>query len=123
MKIKNALNYAKEHKKEILIGTGVVISGVVLAKFGIDWWCKGRKIIITNNEVGESIIEAFGGYTDHEFKLGIGECVGYTTKENWIGADVHNLHISDLGNLGEELAKIPGVTENTEIWSVINMEN
>lgn len=113
-KLKKAGNYIREHKKEFIIGTIVTIGGVVVGKFAWD-----HRRIVDKAE----LIESLCGCTDHTLKLDVGTCEGYSTQGDWIGTTINDLHVGDLGNVGAELLKIPGITEESTISAIIQNEN
>ena len=103
-KLKKVGKYIKEHKKEIAIGTVVTIGSIFVDK--------------------TELIKQLGGFTEHALKLDVGTCDGYSTcTDNWIGTTINDLHVGDLGKVGTELLKIPGITEESTISAIIQNEN
>lgn len=114
-KLKKVGKYIKEHKKEIAIGTVVTIGSIFVGKFAWD-----HRRIVDKTE----LIKQLGGFTEHALKLDVGTCDGYSTcTDNWIGTTINDLHVGDLGKVGTELLKIPGITEESTISAIIQNEN
>lgn len=113
-KLKKVGNYIKNHKKEIAIGTVTVIGGIVVGKFAWDH----RRIV---DKTG--LIEQLGGFTQHDMKFDVGYSEGYSSKGDWIGTTFNDLHVGDLGKVGTEMLKIPGITEESTISAIIQNEN
>ena len=113
-KLKKVGNYVKDHKKEIAIGTVVAIGSVFVGKFAWD-----HRRIVDKAE----LIEQLGGYTQHDMKFGVGYSEGYSSKGDWIGTTFNDLRVGDLGKVGSEMLKIPGITEESTISAIIQNEN
>lgn len=121
-KTKKAWAYVKEHKKEILIGIGVAVSGVALYKV-----CK-TKPRITTSELAEPIVNLMNDVVDevdhieiHDFKVGdLTDVMKYSSgsTELWL----EQVDINDIGKLGEEIvSKIPDIPENAKVWMLMNI--
>lgn len=119
-KMKKAWTYVKEHKKEILIGVGVTVSGVVLYKV-----CKTEPRI-TDIDIDKTISGVMGGVDMKHLEIqdfGVGcltDVMRYESgsTELWLT----NVEIGKIGELGEEIAsKIPDIPENAHIWMLMNI--
>lgn len=122
-KLKKVGNCIKDHKKEIAIGTVVAIGSVFVGKFA---WDRGRVMYnewIEHEAMGNKIIESLGGYTQHDMKFDVGYSEGYSSKGDRIGTTFNDLHVGDLGKVGTELLRIPGITEESTISAIIHNEN
>ena len=113
-KLKKISNYVREHKKEFVIGTVVAIGSIVVGKFAWD-----HRRVVNNVE----LIDQLGGFTHHDMKFDVGYSEGYSSKGDWIGATFNDLRVGDLGKVGSEMLKIPGITEESTISAIIQNEN
>ena len=113
-KLKKVGKYIKDHKKEIAIGTIVTVGGVFVGKFAWD-----HRRTVTKPE----LLESLGGFTHHDMKFDVGYSEGYSSKGDWIGTTFNDLHVGDLGKVGTEMLKIPGITEESTISAIIQNEN
>lgn len=119
---KKVLEQMKEHKKEILIGTGLAIGACVLAGLGI----RNRSVKLDeHDEMRDKILNAFKGFEDIDIDLGIGEHQALSRKKsnNWFGAEITGLLPKDLGELGEKLMTIPDVTADTKLSVILSTDN
>lgn len=120
------VQYVKEHKKEIALGAlGLVGTGLLVAV--------GAKTI-SSIKVNENPVEL------------IGDIVSDSLDENWMdknivdgfttgkvndvwneggygNAIVQFFKIKDMGTLGEDLKKIGGITDDTEVSAVLSFVN
>lgn len=113
-KLKKVGKYVKDHKKEIIIGTIVTVGGVVVGKFAWDH----RRIVNKTD-----LVNQLGGYTHHDMPFDVGYSEGYSSKGDWIGTTFNDLRVGDLGKVGSEMLKIPGITEESTISAIIQNEN
>lgn len=113
-KLKKVGNYMKEHKKEVAIGAVVAIGSIFVGKFAWD-----HRRTVTKTE----LLESLGGFTQHDMKFDVGYSEGYSTKGEWIGTTFNDLRVGDLGKVGTEMLKIPGITEESTISAIIQNEN
>ena len=108
-KMKKVVNYIKEHKTEIIVGSGVTILGGICAHkiYKAD---KGTKCIKTNNILKVEHI------TDVD--LGVGKVEDIIRfPEGAIEFWVDNVDIKDVGKLGESMmTNVPDVTADSELW-------
>lgn len=114
--------YVKEHKKEILIGTGLAVGGCVLCALGVK-----KHSINTNDhdELGMKILDSFKGFEDVDIDLGIGEHQALSRKvsDNWFGATITGLLPKDLGELGDKLTKVPEIANDTKLSIIISTDD
>ena len=113
------VEYAKNHKKEIAFGTlGVIGTGVLIAL--------GVKGIRSIKGVGNPV-EMIGDIVDDNWRdKNVVE--GFTTgkvNDLWNEGDYGNaivqfFKIKDMGVLGEDLKKIGGITDDTEVSAVLS---
>ena len=113
-KLKRVGKYVKDHKKEIIIGTIVTVGGALVGKFAWD-----HRRTMTKPE----LLESLGGFTHHDMKFDVGYTEGYSSKGDWIGTTFNDLRVGDLGKVGSEMLKIPGITEESTISAIIQNEN
>lgn len=116
------VEYVKNHKKEIALGAlGVIGSGVLIA-LGVKGFnsCKGTGNpvemigdIIDDNWSDTNIVEGFTtGKVNEVWNEG-----GYSN------AIVQFFKIKDMGDLGEDLKKIRGITDDTEVSAALTFIN
>lgn len=109
-KLEKAKNWAKEHKKELIIGTITVVSGGVAIKL-IGDVCKttpkvdGLKDHLLPKLVKMDIPEELVGLVD-EISAPSTEKL---YKDLWIG----NVMLTDMGEFGEKLMKLDGYGEDS----------
>lgn len=113
------VEYVKNHKKEIALGAlGVVGSGVLIAL--------GVKEFRAIKKFGNPV-EMIGDIIDDDWK-NKNVVEGFTTgkvNELWNeggcgNAIVQFFKIKDMGDLGEDLKKIGGITDDTEVSAVLS---
>lgn len=102
------LNWAKNHKKEIIIGTVTTVgAGVLFYKFGIK---PNHEKAILHEQEGQKILEAFTNTTTSgkyswedvaDVDFGIGRIDDSWSSEFGPGFIVNDIKLSDLGKLGE----------------------
>lgn len=116
------VEYVKNHKKEIALGALGVIGTGVLVAIGV----KGlNSIKVTGNPV-----EMIGDIIDDNW-ADKNVVDGFTTgkvNEVWNEGDYGNaivqyFKIKDMGALGEDLKKIKGITDDTEVSAVLGFIN
>lgn len=112
-KIEKTKTFIKEHKKEILIGTGVVmVSGLIF--------------IVTKKkpkfEGARRVIKTSMGYKDLEKpSLNIGRIDELWQDEFGKIAIVNDFKVADMGAIGQEFLKIDGVTNETEVSVIMGL--
>ncbi len=122
MTMKEFKEYVKNHKKEIVIGTVTVVAGTVAVAFGV----KGiRSLKTTANPV-----EMIGDIIDDDwrFKNVVDDFTTGKVNELWNEANYGNaivqyFTIKDMGDLGQDLKKIGGITDDTEVSAVLSFIN
>ena len=113
------VEYIKNHKKEIVLGALATISTGVLVAVGI-------KSIHSIKNAGNTV-EMIGDIIDDNW-ADKNVVEGFTTgkvNELWNEGDYGNaivqfFKIKDMGNLGEDLKKIGGITDDTEVSAVLS---
>lgn len=119
MKYWEIKKFVMDHKTEIVLGTlGVVGTGVLVAL--------GVKGIRSSKNVGNPV-EIIGDIIDDDWKdKSVVE--GFTTGKvndlwnegGYATAIVQFFKIKDMGDLGEDLKKIEGITDDTEVSAVLS---
>lgn len=112
MKEKKVVEYVKTHKKEIALAVAGTVVGVVL--FAIT-----RKVASTPVKAVETVVNDYKEIDPNVINIG-------TITDLWedeYGYDmiVNDVTIKDLGNFGQELMKLEGVTEETEITAMMGV--
>lgn len=112
-KLEKAKTFVKEHKKEILIGTGLVIAGGVI-------------FVVTKKkpkfEGARRVIKTSMEYTDLEKpELNIGRIDELWKDECGKMAIVNDFTVADMGSIGQEFLKIDGVTNDTEVSVIMGL--
>lgn len=119
MKYWEIKKFVMDHKTEIVLGTlGVVGTGVLVAL--------GVKGIRSSKNVGNPV-EIIGHIIDDDW-MDKNVVEGFTTgkvndlwNEGGYGnAIVQFFKIKDMGDLGEDLKKIEGITDDTEVSAVLS---
>ena len=113
------VEYVKNHKKEIALGALVTIGTGVLIAVGV-------KSIHSIKNAGNAV-EMIGDIIDDNW-ADKNVVEGFTTgkvNELWNEGDYGNaivqfFKIKDMGNLGEDLKKIGGITDDTEVSAVLS---
>lgn len=101
------VEYVKNHKKEIALGALATIGTGVLVAVGIK---SIHSIKNAGNWVDKNVVEGFTtGKVNELWNEG-----GYGN------AIVQFFKIKDMGNLGEDLKKIGGITDDTEVSAVLS---
>ena len=113
------VEYIKNHKKEIVLGALATIGTGVLVAVGI-------KSIHSIKNAGNAV-EMIGDIIDDNW-MDKNVVEGFTTgkvNDLWNEGDYGNaivqfFKIKDMGNLGEDLKKIGGITDDTEVSAVLS---
>lgn len=118
METKKALDWIKEHKKEILITTVTGISVGVLGYFGVKSWNRSPNPIIDQlNDVDAS---------QHWLENPVAKLDHVTITDLWSQGEyaegiINDFTAADMGKVGEELmANIPEVKADTVLSAVFN---
>ena len=119
-KIEKVWVFVKEHKKEILIGSGIAILGgfglYKATRYKPSCKCSiGKSLLESVNDCRETITPDLGvGTLGDAFKYDGG------TIELWMD----NLNIEDLGKLGEGIVNnIPDVPKDAKVWALLDIRN
>lgn len=114
-KFEKVKNFVVDHKKEIAIGVGVVVGGVVIYKI-VKHLPKNDLVTDINwNDMTEEIV-------DLEIpKLEVGT-IDELWKDQWGKSLILNdVTVGDMGKLGEELLKIDGITKETVVTASMGL--
>jgi hypothetical protein len=117
-KLQKAKDYVKEHKKEILIVSGLAIIGVV-AGVGLNKVSKNGSHDLTD------VLNTISGqeHTKPDLGVGITEDVVRYEDNGLIELWLDNLKLSDIGKLGEGITEnISDVPENAKIWALMSIQ-
>ena len=114
-KMTKVKNFVVDHKKEIAIGVGVIVGGVVVYKI--------VKSLPKNDLITD--VEWSGmteGIEDLEIpKLDVGT-IDELWKDQWGKSLILNdITVGDMGKIGEEFLKIDGVTKDTVVTATIGL--
>lgn len=116
------VEYVKNHKKEIALGTLGVVGTSVLIALGVKEFRAIKKFgnpvemigdIIDDDQKDKNVVEGFttGKVNDLWNEGGCGNAI------------VQFFKIKDMGDLGEDLKKIGGITDDTEVSAVLSFVN
>lgn len=116
------VEYVKNHKKEIALGTIGVVGTSVLIALGVKDFRAIKKFgnpvemigdIIDDNWKDKNVVDGFttGKVNDLWNEGGYGNAI------------VQFFKIKDMGDLGEDLKKIEGITDDTEVSAVLSFVN
>ena len=117
METKKALDWIKEHKKEILITTVTGIGVGVLGYFGVKGFKSANTIMIKLDDVDTS---------QHWLENPVAKLDHVTITDLWnegefTNAIINDFTAADMGKVGEELmANIPEVKSDTVLSAVFN---
>ena len=116
------VEYVKNHKKKIALGALVTIGTGALIAVGV-------KSIHSIKSAG-NIVEMIGdiiddNWTDKNVVEGFstGKVNDLWNEDGYGNAIVQFFKIKDMGNLGEDLKKIGGITDDTEVSAVLSFVN
>lgn len=116
------VEYVKNRKKEIALGTLGVIGTGVLVALGVKGLnsCKGIGNaveligdIVDDNWADKNVVEGFT----------TGKVNELWNEGSYGNAIVQFFKIKDMGDLGEDLKKIRGITDDTEVSAVLSFVN
>lgn len=103
------IEWLKEHKKEVLIGTGIAVGTIALIAIGVK---SSKATKLAKNELEKESKNIFD-----IFKSAVDEV------DDHYGLDLEAVPIKDLGNIGENFLKnTPGTDENTLVQVVAYIE-
>lgn len=114
-KMTKVKNFVVDHKKEIAIGVGVIVGGVVFYKIArklstndpltnIEWSGKAEDIVILDAPKLEI------GTIDELWSDGWGKSL-----------IINDITVGDLGKVGEEFLKIDGITKDTVVTATMGL--
>ena len=120
---KNKLKeFWNDHKKEILIGTGVAIFG-------------GAVYVVTKKKPKINVVDTCKDITKNVFSISpkeqaridafdckIGTVTGMWNEGGYLNVIINDVSITDIGDLGKEFLKLDEVNENTKISLVAGMK-
>ena len=115
MKLEKVKTFVKEHKKEFAIGAGCLVVGSVI--FFITK--KKPKITETLNTIRSYGLTKFD-VTENLVSKGVYEVSSSNPSRYW-DVWMKNAPLSKLGEIGEELARIPDVDAERGISGVVNI--
>lgn len=101
------VEYVKNHKKEIALGTLGVIGTGMLVVLGV------KKF---NSIKGLADVNVVEGFT-------VGKVNQLWNEGGYANAIVNDFKIKDMGALGEDLKKIGGITDDTEVSALLTFIN
>lgn len=111
MKKNEVKAWIKEHKTEILIGTGTTIVVAILGYLGI----KSRK-------TGKTVSEIIGGYDQLDIKLDSATVTDMWSEDGLPNMILNDFRVRDIGVLGKDLIKnVPNVTEDTLLTCIMGV--
>jgi hypothetical protein len=120
------VGYVKTHKKEIALGALCAVGTGVLIAFGV----KGiRSINVTGNPVkmiGDIVDDSLdNSWMENNVVEGFttGKVNQLWNEDGYGNAIVQFFTIKDMGALGEDLKKIKGITDDTEVSAVFGFIN
>lgn len=112
------VEYIKNRKKEIVLGALATIGTGVLVAVGI-------KSIHSIKNAGNAVEMIDDNWMDKNVVEGFttGKVNELWNEGNYGNAIVQFFKIKDMGNLGEDLKKIGGITDDTEVSAVLSFIN
>lgn len=102
MKVRNIMEYAKTHKKEIVLTALGLIGGTALIALGVKHSSEGIKAEVFKSretEINDWFPEGFN----------VGKIMELWNEGEHCNAIVADVPLKDMGTLGEELTKLAGV--------------
>lgn len=113
----------KEHKKEILIVTGLTALG------GVFYVVTKKTPESTNMNVLQNWMSKFTSVSLEEqarikaFDCNVGTVVNMWNEGGFLNVIMDDLTVSDIGNLGQEFLKLDGMADNTKLSLIIGLDN
>lgn len=113
------LTWIKEHKKAVIIATGVTVGTAVSVVFT-------KKLILNNNKIPVLFYGVLkNGKTAEDVKpIGTFETcsvVGLWKDRDWLNGVMDDIKVSDIGKFGEDLMKnVPGISKDTILSAVFD---
>lgn len=123
MNKRDFVEYVTNHKKEVALGAlGLVGTGLLVA-FGVE--------IAKSAKVSTNPVELIGDIVSDEDWKERNLVDGFTTgkvnelwnEAGWGNAIVQYFTVKDMGVLGEDLKKIGGITDDTEVSAILGFVN
>lgn len=114
-KIKNALEWVKDHKVEIACGAVTIVCGAVFVKA-----CKESRAMLKALEATKPMPnpEKFIPDIDIGVVTDYGKYAEGTVTELWMD----HIPLDKMGALATEIReKVPGIPENAIVWTILNI--
>ena len=110
--IKKIKEYAKTHKKEIVL---TVTGGAILTALGVKHLSKGftEAETLESREIGDWFPEGFG----------VGKITELWNERGHTNAIVEDAKIEDLGKLGEEFLKLVGMKPDDGVSIILGIDH
>lgn len=114
-KMTKVKNFVVDHKKEIAIGVGVIVGGVVVYK------------IVKHIPKADLVTDVdWSGMTEEIVDLEIPKLEVGTIDELWSdqwgkSLILNDITVGDMGKIGEEFLKIDGVTKDTVVTATMGL--
>lgn len=117
------VEYVKNHKKEIALGAlGVVGTGVLVA-LGVKGFKSAKNVGNPVEMIGDIVSDNDWMETNVVDGFTTGKVTELWNEGGYDNAIVNFFTIKDMGALGEDLKKIKGVTDDTEVSAVFSFIN
>lgn len=119
-------NFIKKHKKEILIGTGVIIVGGVVYLVTKN---KPKSNVLADIGIDNEFVKKFNSVRSEEqarikaFNCGIGTVSDMWNEGGALNFIINDVTIDELGLLGREFSKLDEVSDNTTVSLVVGLIN
>lgn len=114
------MEYVKTHKKEIALGAACAVGTGVLIALGVK---ASRSMNISGNPVQMigDIVSSDDNWMERNLVDGFttGKVNDLWNEDGYGNAIVQFFKIKDMGALGEDLKKIKGITDDTEVSAVL----
>lgn len=122
MTMKEFKEFVKSHKEEIIITAATAVVGSVAIALGVK--------VLSSVKTSGNPVEMIGDIVDDNWQYN-NVVDGFTTgmvnelwnEGNYGNAIVQHFTIKDMGALGEDLKKIRGITDDTEVSAVFGFIN
>lgn len=114
------MEYVKTHKKEIALGAACMVGTGVLIALGVKGF---RSVKVSGNpvEMIGDIVSSDDNWMERNLVDGFttGKVNDLWNEAGYGNAIVQFFKIKDMGALGEDLKKIKGITDDTEVSAVL----
>ncbi|MCD8119690.1 MAG: hypothetical protein LUE29_09490 [Lachnospiraceae bacterium] len=121
--MKEKLRWAKEHKKELLIGAGCFVGGTVLVAIGVK--CTRKTNSVSMDTITSAIDKAVDSAIEATLNMvsSVHESSDPSIAQQYC-VDLEAIPIKDLGNIGKNfLDAIPEAREDTVVQVIAYIEN